>query len=524
MAGLAPGNHSILAEVTDSAGNSAADSLEIFVDPYPVVTIGSPANNQHFYERRWITFSGTATEMFEGDLSANIQWYDNGTLFGTGASFDVFDLAPLGLHTITAEVTDAAGQTGSDMITIVIEPLTPPQVFITWPPNNSRFALGDEITFSGTATDAQDGNLNNSISWSSNRDGFIGPGPIVVTPGLSEGWHEITASVTDIDGMTATASINILVRQNQPPSVEITSPNNGNAYTAYQGDALTFSATATDEIDDDLSDEIVWSSDTGQISHTGASFQFSNLSIGTHVITASVQDRHGLTGSDTIAITIVNAPPVVTIDVPADNSYFSDQANVNLRGTATDPGVGSISDQIAWTSSLDAGFSATGASINTTSLSIGVHNIRAYVMDSGGLWDDDWIQLTIWKCPYAGPAIWTTAGSNSSVDWTLNIDVPPQAPSYTLTRLRMIKTNTQATISSIIVNGVAVPGAQIVETATSVTVDGPVGTNLFASPATTVNVVFNFNASQRPRPGDGSSFTLEATFQGCSAFQTVTQP
>ncbi|MEE8303050.1 MAG: S8 family serine peptidase [Candidatus Tectomicrobia bacterium] len=85
----------------------------------PEVTITLPANGSIFDEGDTITFTGTANDVEEGDLSASIDWSsDLDGFIGTGAPTSTLSL---GFHTITAEATDADDATGSDSIGITIE-------------------------------------------------------------------------------------------------------------------------------------------------------------------------------------------------------------------------------------------------------------------------------------------------------------------------------------------------------------------------------------------------------------------
>ncbi len=78
----------------------------------------------------------------------------------------------------------------------------------------------------------------------------------------------------------------------------------------------------------------------------------------------------------------VNQTPVVTITAPSNGSSFNQGVNINFTGTASDTEDGDISGDIDWTSSIN-GFLDTGASINTSSLSVGTHTITASATDSG---------------------------------------------------------------------------------------------------------------------------------------------
>jgi subtilisin len=89
---------------------------------------------------------------------------------------------------------------------------TKPSVNISSPANNASFTSGTSINFSGTATDAEDGDLTSDLVWTSNLDSDIGTGGSFNAV-LSDGTHTITASVTDSDGLTGSASITVTVTQ-----------------------------------------------------------------------------------------------------------------------------------------------------------------------------------------------------------------------------------------------------------------------------------------------------------------------
>ena len=57
---------------------------------------------------------------------------------------------------------------------------TPPNVSITSPANGSSFTQGDNVSFAGTANDAEDGDISASLSWTSSLDGAIGSGCFVL--------------------------------------------------------------------------------------------------------------------------------------------------------------------------------------------------------------------------------------------------------------------------------------------------------------------------------------------------------
>ena len=93
-----------------------------------------------------------------------------------------------------------------------------PVVAITAPVDGSTSVSGDVVTFTGTATDPEDGDLSASLSWTSSLDGPIGSGASFETSSLSVGTHTITASATDSGANTAMELITIHV---QPVCVDL---------------------------------------------------------------------------------------------------------------------------------------------------------------------------------------------------------------------------------------------------------------------------------------------------------------
>jgi Matrixin/Bacterial Ig domain len=87
---------------------------------------------------------------------------------------------------------------------------TAPTVSISSPGNGSSFSSGASVTFNGSASDSQDGNLSGSLGWTSSIDGSLGYGASLNRV-LSAGTHTITASVRDSGGLSGSARITVSV-------------------------------------------------------------------------------------------------------------------------------------------------------------------------------------------------------------------------------------------------------------------------------------------------------------------------
>ncbi|MCP3961439.1 MAG: DNRLRE domain-containing protein [bacterium] len=175
----------------------------------PSVTISAPADGSNFSEGTSISFSGSATDPEDGSLTASLSWSSNlDGAIGTGGSFSA--VLSVGVHTVTASVTDSGGLGGSDQISVTVNPNTAPSVTISAPADGSTFDEGTSISFSGSATDAEDGSLTASLSWTSSIDGAIGSGGSFSAV-LSVGVHTVTASVTDSGGLGGSDQISVTI-------------------------------------------------------------------------------------------------------------------------------------------------------------------------------------------------------------------------------------------------------------------------------------------------------------------------
>ncbi len=122
---------------------------------------------------------------------------------------------------------------------------TPPNVNITAPATGSSFTQGTSVTFSGTATDDQDGNISANLAWSSNRDGSIGSGASFFTSTLSVGVHTITATVIDNGGLQDSASIQVTITT--PGGITLST--SGYKIKGKRHTDLTWSPTGTGNVD-----------------------------------------------------------------------------------------------------------------------------------------------------------------------------------------------------------------------------------------------------------------------------------
>jgi hypothetical protein len=192
-----------------SSGEGPLLILTLSSAPEPIVTILQPPDGATFFRGDLVPLQAMALDELDGRLDDDIEWTsDRDGPLGQGAI-----LAPVlseGSHAITASVVDSDGLTGADQIDITVSPPpadnTAPLVAITSPLDDQVFSASDAVSFGGTATDLEDGTLSGQLSWTSDQDGHIGDGASFTTL-LSEGPHDVTASVSDSGGLVGAATV-----------------------------------------------------------------------------------------------------------------------------------------------------------------------------------------------------------------------------------------------------------------------------------------------------------------------------
>jgi len=183
------------------------------------VTISSPANGASYASGASITFSRSVSDTQDGNLTSTLVWRSSiDGQIGVGGSFT--RTLTSGTHSITATSTDSGGMVTQRVVSITVAAAPPtntaPSVTISSPANGTNYAAGASVTFTGSASDTQDGNLTSSIVWRSNVDGQLGTGGSL-TRTLTSGTHTITATVSDSGALTAQQSVNVNVAASAPP-------------------------------------------------------------------------------------------------------------------------------------------------------------------------------------------------------------------------------------------------------------------------------------------------------------------
>ena len=125
---------------------------------------------------------------------------------------------------------------------------------------------------------------------------------LTITP-VSDANGVVTITITVSDGNSSTdRAFQLTVNAvNDPPVIAVTNPADAAVYG--ESSNIAFNATATDVEDGNLAASVQWSSDRDGGLGAGSNL-VRNLSVGTHVITASITDSGNSTITDQISVTI----------------------------------------------------------------------------------------------------------------------------------------------------------------------------------------------------------------------------
>ncbi|MEJ5245484.1 MAG: right-handed parallel beta-helix repeat-containing protein [Bacteroidota bacterium] len=329
------GNATLVANITDTYGNTGAAYYAVLVNSLPIVT--APADFE-------ICALGTP-QTLTGGLPVG------GTYSGPGVSNGVFNpsVAGVGAHTITYTYTDANGCTNSAEFTITVI-----NSIVVTAPNNIEVCIdADPITLSGATPVGGVYTLNGNPITTFN--------PATAGAGV----HTITYTYTDQYNCTNSAQFTITVN----PLPQISVPQDISVCV----DAPSFTLTGATP-----------TGGTYTINGNAVTqFNPSVAGVGEHTVTYTYTDENGCTNSDEFTITV---NPLPTINVPNNLTKCVVDAPFALTGAT--PAGGTYSGNGVANNIFDP--AAAGA---------GTHTITYTYTDNNGCVNSGTFEITVIPLP-----------------------------------------------------------------------------------------------------------------------------
>ena len=367
LAGLTDGSVTVTASVSDKAGNPASVDHNLTVDvTVPAVTIhtvaGDDVINVAEHNQAQIV-SGSATGAAAGDkVTVTIGGQSYTTVLDAAGNWSVGVPASVisglsdGTATITASVTDAAGNTGSGTHNVTIDTGLPSVSFNAISGDNVLNAVekGQDLSVSGTSANLAEGTMvtvtlnGKSYTATTGSDGTWSlTVPVADLSGLGEASYTLSATATNGVGNSISTTTNLLV-DTALPTVTINTVAGDNVINAAEvaaGQTITGKVanadigntvmvniggnTYTATVQSDLS----WSVNVPDSVLTA-------LGNGDLTVSATVTNNHGNTGTGERDITIDASLPGLRVDtVAGDDVINSIEHGQNLIVTGSSDGL-----------------------------------------------------------------------------------------------------------------------------------------------------------------------------------------
>jgi len=224
-------------------------------------------------------------------------------------------------HSISGGVTGSTFNNNADF-TLTVNSVTPPNE----PPSLSlpaditkeaTSASGAAVSFTVTATDAEDGALTPTCSPASGSTFALG-----IT--------QVNCAVTDSALATTTGMFNVTIVDTTAPSLTLPDDITAEA-TGPSGAAVSYTASATDAVD-------------GAVTPSCSPASGDTFPLGPTTVNCSATDAHGNTAQDSFTVTVVDTtPPSLTL--PADiteTATSASGATVSYTASASDLVDGSV--------------------------------------------------------------------------------------------------------------------------------------------------------------------------------------
>jgi RHS repeat-associated protein len=327
---LVPGDNTITATATDVAGNTSSATSHATYTPdaqAPTIAITAPENGS-FTKDIVVSVTGTAGD----DVGvANVTVNGTPAAFTNGSWSTTVTLAPPdGAKTITAVATDVSGKQTPASVEIILD-TTSPEVAVTSPAADARVVASNELTLSGTVSDALSGVAGVTCNGSA---ATVSGGTFTCHVTLLEGSNSVTIAATDRAGNAAQSPLAVQL-DTRAPQLSITAPA-ANACT--NGNALQVTGRATDPALGTI--KLSLAPGTGSATVTPAADGSFTASIplgaeGKYVLSVEAADSVGHTAVATIPITVDRTAPSVQVTVAgapfANNALVNHAVALNVR-------------------------------------------------------------------------------------------------------------------------------------------------------------------------------------------------
>ena len=387
---LKSGANVITVTARDAAGNASTDTVTVTMTDgmAPAVAIAVPTASATFTtSAASIAIGGSASDAF-GVMQVTWASDKGGAGTTTGTTSWTVAAVPLaiGVNVITVTAKDAAGHSGSDVVTVTrTDGVAPTLAFVTPIAGSTFSTTSTTLALAGTADD----NVSVAqVTWSNSKGGNgVATGTTawsVAGVSLQPGTNVITVTAKDAAGNIGTDVLTVTLTDAVAPVIAIATPTAADKHTTTAA-TTALGGTASDAFG--VSD-VRWINDRGgsgvAVGTTSWSIAGLPLAPGANVITVTASDAAGHTSTDRITVTSDGRAPMLVIASPAVSPHVTKAETVTLTGTASDE---IDLAEVTWTSNRGGSGRANGTtnwSIPNLTLQNGVNVITVVAQDAAG--------------------------------------------------------------------------------------------------------------------------------------------
>ena len=380
----------------------------------PTVSIATPTSAT--------TYASTTTSIALGGTAADnvgvssVSWVSDRGGSGTATGTTNWSIPVVGLqvgnNVITVTARDAAGNAGTDVLTVTytVPDTTVPVVTITGPTTGSSYSTSSStMTISGTGSD----NVGvTAVTWSTDR-GSSGTASgttnwTASSVALQGGANVVTVTARDAAGNLGRATLTVTYTppDTSAPTISILGPTSASSYNTTSS-VVTLGGTSSDNMGVTA---VTWASNRGGSGFSSGTTNWSVPSVslqgGSNVITMTAQDAAGNKGTAVLTVNYTvpdTTLPVVTVTGPTSaDTYATNSPSFSIGGTASD-NVGVT--QVTWQNSLGGSGTATGTTTWSAAmtLQLGTNVITVTALDAAGNPATDVLSVT-YSAPPPSPA------------------------------------------------------------------------------------------------------------------------
>ncbi|MHB8520053.1 MAG: beta strand repeat-containing protein [Limisphaerales bacterium] len=267
--------------------------------------------------------------------------------FGTASGQNPTVTLPVGTHTITLTVTDAANASDTDevVVTVLADNVAPVLSLPGTITVEATSPAGAVVTFSATANDAVNG-----------------PVPVTLSPPSGStfplGIGTVQATATDSSGNKASGMFSVIVQDTTAPTIN-TPANITAEATGPSGAAVTFAASATDLVD-------------GNVAVNASPVSGSTFPLGPTTVTLIAADARGNTAHSSFTVTVQDTtPPVIATPAP-------------ITVEATGPSGAAVSFTATANDIVSGAVSVTASPASGSTFALGVTTVNLSATDAAG--------------------------------------------------------------------------------------------------------------------------------------------